>query len=60
MVLFPVVLAAQPPTWMSTPGADCVTMRMSRPEGQSGPVTGKPFSATEVRHTVQMLADGSR
>jgi len=42
------------------PGFDPMAMRMNRPQGQSGPVTGKPFSATEVRHTVQALADGNR
>jgi hypothetical protein len=34
-------------------------MRMSQPSGQTGPVTGKPFSANEVRRTTQTLADGS-
>ena len=28
-------------------------------EGQSGPVQGRPFSGTEIRHTVQTLADGT-
>ena len=30
-----------------------------RPDGQTGPVTGKPFSAAEVRQTHQTLADGT-
>jgi uncharacterized protein YdeI (BOF family) len=28
--------------------------------GQTGPVVGRPLSATEVRHTQQVLSDGSR
>ncbi len=28
-------------------------------DGQSGPVLGKPLSASEVRHTEQILSDGS-
>jgi hypothetical protein len=55
----PAWLAAQQPGWIATPGSNPVTMRMNHPQGQTGPVTGKPFSATEVRHTVQTLADGS-
>ena len=31
----------------------------NRLEGQSGPVQGRPFSGTEVRHTLQTLADGT-
>jgi hypothetical protein len=58
--LAPAWLAAQEPSWIATPGSDPVPMRMNLPQGQTGPVTGKPFSATEVRRTVQMLADGTR
>jgi len=32
---------------------------MWQPDGQSGPVTGRPFSGTEIRHTTQVLADGT-
>ena len=56
----PAWLTAQQPAWLATPGSDPITMRISPPRGQTGPVTGKPFSATEVRRTVQLLADGSR
>ena len=56
----PAGLAAQQPGWIATPGSDPVTMRINGPQGQTGPVAGKPFSATEVRRTVQALADGSR
>jgi hypothetical protein len=42
--------------WMAAPGAE-----PRRIEGaQSGPVLGKPFSATEVRRTTQTLSDGTR
>jgi hypothetical protein len=60
-VLAPACLAAQDPGWMAAPGSDPVFTRMSqtRPVGQSGPVIGKPFSATEVRHSQQVLTDGT-
>jgi hypothetical protein len=58
--LSPAWLAGQQPAWIATPGSEPIPMRMSPPQGQSGPVTGKPFSATEVRHTTQVLADGNR
>src|SRR5579859_155153 len=32
---------------------------MWMPDGQSGPIVGRPFSGTEVRHTTQTLADGT-
>ena len=60
VALSPAWLAGQQPAWIAMPGFDPIAMRMNRPQGQSGPVTGKPFSATEVRHTVQALADGNR
>ena len=60
VALSPAWLAGQQPAWIAMPGFDPMAMRMNRPQGQSGPVTGKPFSATEVRHTVQALADGNR
>jgi hypothetical protein len=56
----PFWLAAQQPASLAPPGSDSAIMvRMGRPQAQTGPVTGKPFSATEVRRTVQTLADGS-
>jgi hypothetical protein len=57
--LSPASLAAQEPSWMATPGSDPIAMRMSPPQGQVGPVRGKPFTATEIRRTVQVLGDGS-
>ena len=32
---------------------------MWQPDGQSGPFAGRPFSGTEVRHTTQILGDGT-
>ncbi len=32
---------------------------MWQPDGQSGSVTGRPFSGTEIRHTTQVLGDGT-
>src|SRR5439155_9456448 len=66
--LMAVALLAQPspyqspfqhPGWIAAPGSEPITVHMNRPEGQSGPVLAKPFSAAEVRHTVQTLADGT-
>jgi hypothetical protein len=51
--------AFQQPGWIAAPGGSLVTYPTLRPDAQSGPVSGKPFSATEVRHTVQTLADGT-
>jgi hypothetical protein len=44
--------------WISAPGVNTVVHNL-RPEGQTGPVLGHPFSATEVRQTRQTLADGT-
>jgi hypothetical protein len=41
----------QVPGWMAS---------ASRTDAQSGPVTGKPFSGTETRHSANTLADGSK
>ena len=49
----------QPPGWIATPGASHADT-MWRPDGQSGPVVGRPFSATEIRKTTQTLSDGTR
>jgi hypothetical protein len=53
--LAPLWLAAQPVTWEARPDPQGVTML----EGQPGPVMGRPFSATEVRRSSQVLADGT-
>ena len=45
--------------WVRFPGAGVTTVYPSALEGQSGPVLGKPLSATEVRRTEQTLSDGS-
>jgi hypothetical protein len=46
----------------AVPGAETVTAGMIGPDGRMGllNVTGKPFSATETRHTLQMLANGTK
>lgn len=51
--------AFQQPGWIAAPGSKPIDVHMNIPEGQSGPVLGKPFSGTEVRHTVQTLGDGT-
>lgn len=48
----------QQPDWIAAPGSP-VTVHITRPDGQMGPVLDKPFSAVEVRHTQQTLADGT-
>jgi hypothetical protein len=48
----------QPPGWTPAPGPSHADA-MWRPDGQSGPVAGRPFSGTEIRHTTQVLADGT-
>jgi hypothetical protein len=55
----PFGFAFQHPGWIAAPGSTPVMIHMNRPDGQSGPVLGRPFSATEVRHMVQTLADGT-
>jgi hypothetical protein len=47
------------PSWVALPGATPISVHNPL-EGPTGPVAGKPFSATEVRHTVQTLSDGTR
>jgi hypothetical protein len=49
----------QPPG-MVHPHPASHTSTMWRPDGQSGTVVGRPFSATEVRRTTQVLSDGTR
>jgi hypothetical protein len=48
----------QPPGLVS-PHASSHADAMWQPDGQSGPITGRPFSGTEIRHTTQVLADGT-
>jgi hypothetical protein len=57
--LAPAWLTAQETGWLTAPGSNPILMRSLPLDGQAGPVTGKPFSATEVRHTQQVLADGT-
>lgn len=60
---FPVLLVAQagPTAFDIQPGWSASSRGyVYQPEGQAGPVLGKPFSAQEVRHTTQILNDGTR
>ena len=45
--------------WIASPGANPVVSHMAL-EGQTGPVTGKPLEAIELRHNVQTLSDGTK
>jgi hypothetical protein len=61
--------AQNSPAWVATPFQQNGWVRFSdwtavpshtnRPDGQTGPIVGRPFSGTEVRTTVQVLADGT-
>jgi hypothetical protein len=44
--------------WLRFPDPNAKSIR-NEIDGQSGPVLGKPLSASEVRHTEQVLSDGS-
>jgi hypothetical protein len=46
----------QNPAWFGAPNDAAHALR---PDGQSGPVTGKPFSGVETRITSQVLSDGT-
>jgi hypothetical protein len=48
----------QPPGLHGTQSASHADA-MWRPDGQSGPIAGRPFTGTEIRHTTQILADGT-
>lgn len=50
---------SQPPKRLVFPDQMNVFSFGDRLEGQSGPVQGRPFSGTELRHTLQTLADGT-
>jgi hypothetical protein len=52
--------AFQQPGWVATPEYKFNVLHVNRPDGQTGPVQSKPFSAIEVRHVVQTLADGTQ
>jgi hypothetical protein len=54
-LLAPAWVAAQPVSWLPQPDAHGMNML----DGQAGPVLGRPFSATEVRRSSQVLADGT-
>lgn len=52
-------VAVQQPTWVGSPDWSAITVHVTQPDGQSGPIPNKPFSAIEVRHSQQVLADGA-
>jgi hypothetical protein len=54
--LLPPCPAAEQLDWIPVPSASGA----SRLDGQAGPVFGEPFTATEVRHSTQVLASGPR
>src|SRR6185369_16999926 len=49
----------QQPGWIAAPAGGRVTYPTLQSDAQSGPVTNRPFSATESRKSVQTLADGT-
>lgn len=49
----------QQPGWIAAPGSGPINYPTLPLDAQSGPVTGKPFSGTETRRSVQTLADGT-
>lgn len=53
-------VAYQQPGWIAAPGSTKINVHITRPDGQTGPVRGKPFSAIEVHSTKQTLSDGNR
>jgi hypothetical protein len=53
------IAAYQQPGWIAAPGSTQINVHITRPEGQTGPVRDKPFSATEVRMAKQTLSDGN-
>lgn len=55
----PSKVAYQAPGWIGTSGSTAVTVHVNRPDGQTGPVIGEPFSGVEIRSTVQTLSDGT-
>src|SRR5215472_12413134 len=51
---------AQQHGWITFPSSGTtITVHNTRPDGQTGPVLGRPFFGTEVRHTSQTLGDGT-
>ena len=47
------------PGWIAVPGSAPISVYMNRPEGQTGPIVGKPFSAAEMRFSQNTLANGT-
>ena len=52
---------AQQHGWIGFPNSGpTITVHNTRPDGQTGPVLGRPFSGTEIRRTRQTLANGTQ
>ncbi len=49
----------QQPAWVGSPDWSAITVHVNTPPGQAGPILHKPFSATELRHSEQILSDGT-
>jgi hypothetical protein len=52
-------VAVQQPAWVGSPDWSAITVHVNTPAGQSGPILHKAFSATELRHSQQVLSDGA-
>jgi hypothetical protein len=53
-------VSAQQPSWVGSPDWSALTVHVNNiPDGQAGPILHKAFSAIEVRHSQQILADGA-
>lgn len=51
--------AVQQPTFMGSPDGSAITVHVNTPAGQAGPILHNAFSATEIRHSQQILSDGA-
>ena len=51
--------AFKPHGWFDLHGDSTVGIEHVHPDGRTGPVTGRPLSANEVRQTIQTLSDGT-
>ena len=52
-------VAVQQPAWIGSPDWSAITVHVNTPAGQAGPILHKPFSALELRHSQQVLSDGT-
>ena len=52
-------VSVQQPDWVGSPDWSAITVHVMQPDGQTGPILHKPFSAVEIRHSQQVLSDGA-